>query len=347
MDKQFELNIIEKNKFLSEKQFSKHFPEVYKNIINNTLFLNDASFSERKYCYINEIFSKPKCVVCGKYLKFRDVYVGYGKTCSNKCSRNFVVENITIERQNEINQKHSNTIIEKIKERTDEEKEKISESFRLFHQNMSEDKKRLRAERISNSSKIERTNRTEEKWKETTSKRKETFNLKSIDELNEIYSKISRSVKETMNAKSLQEWIKITEKQFETKKQNNSFNTSKPEEEIYNKLILKFNNVIRQHKTEEYPFHSDFYIPELDLYIEYQGQWTHGGQPFDENNKLHLNKLNEWSEKSIKSKFYKNAIETWTIRDPLKRKTAKENNLNWIEFFTLDEFNKWFESLNI
>ena len=341
MDKQFELNIIEKNKFLSEKQFSKHFPEVYKNIINNTLFLDNASFSERKYCYINEIFSKPKCVVCGKYLKFRDVYVGYGKTCSNKCSRNFVVENITVERQNEINQKHSNTIKEKIKERTGEEKEKISESFRLFHQNMSEDKKRLRAERISNSSKIERANRTEDVWKEITEKRKNIFRKKyGVD-----FYVQSNEFKLKYKDKEFKE--RSLNKQFETKKQNNSFSTSKPEEEIYNKLILKFNNVIRQHKTKEYPFHSDFYIPELDLYIEYQGQWTHGGQPFDENNKLHLNKLNEWKEKSIKSKFYKNAIEVWSSSDPLKRKTAKENNLNWIEFFNIDEFNKWFESLNI
>ena len=41
-------------------------------------------------------------------------------------------------------------------------------------------------------------------------------------------------------------------------------------------------------------------------------------------------------------KKYKNAIDVWTRRDPLKRKTAKENNLNWLEFFTIKDFEDWF-----
>ena len=45
-------------------------------------------------------------------------------------------------------------------------------------------------------------------------------------------------------------------------------------------------------------------------------------------------------------KNYKDAIKVWTIRDPLKRKIAKENNLNWLEFFSIDDFNIWFQSIN-
>jgi len=37
-------------------------------------------------------------------------------------------------------------------------------------------------------------------------------------------------------------------------------------------------------------------------------------------------------------RFYEIAINVWTVRDPLKRETARKNNLNWLEFFTLDEF---------
>lgn len=33
----------------------------------------------------------------------------------------------------------------------------------------------------------------------------------------------------------------------------------------------------------------------------------------------------------------------WTKNDVRKRKAAKKNNLNWIEFFTMDEFMSWFE----
>ena len=43
--------------------------------------------------------------------------------------------------------------------------------------------------------------------------------------------------------------------------------------------------------------------------------------------------------------MYSHAIETWTISDPLKRKTAIKNNLNWLEFWTIPEFMKWYETL--
>ena len=48
------------------------------------------------------------------------------------------------------------------------------------------------------------------------------------------------------------------------------------------------------------------------------------------------------AKKAITKLSYKNAINVWTIRDPLKRKTAKDNGLNWLEFFTMDEFMKWY-----
>lgn len=33
---------------------------------------------------------------------------------------------------------------------------------------------------------------------------------------------------------------------------------------------------------------------------------------------------------------YLGAIEVWTVRDPLKRKTAEENNLNYLVFWDND-----------
>lgn len=64
---------------------------------------------------------------------------------------------------------------------------------------------------------------------------------------------------------------------------------------------------------------------------------------FDENNKNHLEVVNLW--KSKHSIQYDKAIHVWTVRDPLKRKTAKENNLNWMEFFTMDEFYNWYNKI--
>lgn len=43
--------------------------------------------------------------------------------------------------------------------------------------------------------------------------------------------------------------------------------------------------------------------------------------------------------------YYKTAINTWTKKDPLKRQIAKDNKLNWIEFFTIEQFLNWFEQI--
>lgn len=149
--------------------------------------------------------------------------------------------------------------------------------------------------------------------------------------------------------------IKI--KKIITEKQNNSFGKSKLEDKIYILLKNKYDIVERQYfDKNKYPWKCDFYIPKLDLYIEFQGHWSHGDpsydshEPFDENNEKHQFALNMWKklfkeqENNGKKSRYKDAIYTWTIRDPLKRKTAKDNGLNWIEFFSFNDFNIWYKN---
>ena len=63
--------------------------------------------------------------------------------------------------------------------------------------------------------------------------------------------------------------------------------------------------------------------------------WTHGKHPFNKND---IELLETWKKKAEKSNFYKKAIYTWTISDPLKRKTAKDNNLKYLEIFPKDSF---------
>lgn len=146
------------------------------------------------------------------------------------------------------------------------------------------------------------------------------------------------------------ECIKL--KKINTTKINKTIVTSKEENIIYLKLCKKFDCVKRQYYSEKYPFACDFYIPEKDLYIEYQGTWSHGKMPYDETNEkcktildYWKNCLNDRIKKGINNSRYIDAINVWTIRDPLKRKIAKENNLNWIEFFTMDEFLSWYNNL--
>lgn len=136
------------------------------------------------------------------------------------------------------------------------------------------------------------------------------------------------------------------DKQYRTKKKNKSFNTSKAEAYIYELLENKFKIVYREYKSEEYPFYCDFYIKDLDLYIEYNGHPTHGKESFDLTNSKHQEILNIWKEKATKSKYYKTMIRIWTIVDPKKQDFAIKNNLNYLKFYNLNEFMEWYNKLS-
>ena len=73
---------------------------------------------------------------------------------------------------------------------------------------------------------------------------------------------------------------------------------------------------------------------------------THGGHPFNPNNIEDQNKLNKLKIKNSNhqhpgNNLFNSTIQTWTIYDPLKRQTAKDNNLNYLEFFSVDELKIW------
>ena len=140
------------------------------------------------------------------------------------------------------------------------------------------------------------------------------------------------------------------EKNYNTKKQNHTFVESKPELKLLKILRNKFgeSDIEYQYKSDLYPFVCDFYIKSLDLYIELQGSWTHGGEPYNPENPEHIKKLKIWKSKN--TKFYNNAINVWTVRDPFKRLTAKENGIKLVEVFdfkTFKELKNLFKDLNL
>jgi hypothetical protein len=78
----------------------------------------------------------------------------------------------------------------------------------------------------------------------------------------------------------------------------------------------------------------------MDLYIECQYSWTHGGHPFGkekDDEDVFEQMMNEGSD------YYKNAAQTWRYRDTKKRECVLNNSLNWLEFFSIDEFKHWLE----
>lgn len=127
-------------------------------------------------------------------------------------------------------------------------------------------------------------------------------------------------------------------KAFETKLRNGTFKKvdTVAEIELYNVLVKLFSedDIVHPYRdNNRYPFNCDFYIKSVDLFIELNRYWTHGGRPFDPNDEECQNQLDRWKEKAETSKFYKNAIDTWTVRDVHKMSVARENNLNYIYLY--------------
>jgi len=127
------------------------------------------------------------------------------------------------------------------------------------------------------------------------------------------------------------------EKIYQTKKARHTFSSSKVEVEFKEWLEEKFgkDNVMYQYKDDKrYPFNCDFYVKPLDLFIEVQGFASHQSHPYDQSSQEDQEHLAFLESKATSHPMYKTFIEVWTTIDPLKRKTARENNLNFIEIFS-------------
>ena len=131
----------------------------------------------------------------------------------------------------------------------------------------------------------------------------------------------------------------IQQKVYQTKMINHTWSSSEPEEEFYQYLLTKYNktDIKRQYKDTRYPFMCDFYIKSLDLFIELNLSWTHGGHLFDANNSKDTEKLSLWQAKAETSDYYKNAIETWVVRDKRKYQCAQDYNLNYVMIYSKQE----------
>lgn len=121
-----------------------------------------------------------------------------------------------------------------------------------------------------------------------------------------------------------------------------TYKTSKEEEYAFTLLCDKFgkDNVLRQYKTAEYPYCCDFFIKPLQLYIEYNGSWTHGKHVYDPNSEEDARFLHKWQMKckerqNKKHNYYERAIYVWTMLDVKKRAIAKQNKLNFLEIWTI------------
>lgn len=203
----------------------------------------------------------------------------------------------------------------------------------------------------------------------------EKYNVENISQLEETKQKVKNSFLEHYGVENISQSKEIKQKKvntfiehygvnhpmqledyrnasFETAKRNGSFKISKFEKEVTVLLNKKFNKIETQYYDKyRYPYHCDFYIPELDLFIELQGYQGHGGHPFNSENPNDIEKVNIWKQKASIYDYkgdknqYNKYIHIWTISDPEKRELAKTNNLNWLEFFSMEEFMDWYNKI--
>ena len=139
------------------------------------------------------------------------------------------------------------------------------------------------------------------------------------------------------------------EKQILSMYKNGTLSSSKPENESYKLLKEKYPDAIHHYKDKNrYPFNCDFYIPSLDLFIECQYGMFHNKKPYiGTTEDLNTIKILEEKAKNRKQKTgklksrYDSVIYTWTVLDPQKRQIAKANNLNYIEFWNIEELKNW------
>ena len=135
----------------------------------------------------------------------------------------------------------------------------------------------------------------------------------------------------------------MQEHRYNAMKRNHTFNSSSIEEELYLYIKEKFPAVKRQYKDKErYPYFCDFYIVELDYFIELQGYYTHGKHPFNPNSNEDLQLIEHYKEKYGKTC---QAITIWSIKDVEKRECAKRNNLNFKEVWSLSEGKEFVNNL--
>lgn len=80
-----------------------------------------------------------------------------------------------------------------------------------------------------------------------------------------------------------------------------------------------------------YPFSCDFYIKSLDLFIEINAHYSHGGHWFDAS--LHDDVLRQQHLLSSGKKRSLAAVKTWCEKDVKKRQKAKESGIRYLVFW--------------
>ena len=355
-------NSGEYNKRINRKYLETHDLNILHILYNVYDDLSEKTpVYEIYYRLKNNLKKRPVCIICGKPVKYTSGH--YAKFCSKECQYSDLGKKIAKEIKIKSNlEKYGVEHTSQLKEVTDKRTKSRADHVNKIQQHVRESLyKKYGAYDVMHIPHIL------QKIKDTNFKKYGVeFPLQQLKKENsEIYQKISQTcinkfgIDSPLKNKEVREKIKQTNiqkygvdnplknKEIWKKSQDNRqiSSKSKLENNFLNYLKLKYesDDIITQYKSKEYPYYCDFYIKSINLYIEIQGHWTHNDHPFDINNLNDQQIMNIWRTKSLSDKYYKNALNTWTIKDVEKRNTAIQNNLNYLEIFGKTDLNKYID----
>ena len=339
--------------------------ELKERLIKDSDFLKGTKYDDinlrYKYLRVGGSIKNCKCPYCGGIRKLNASVLA--NTCGSKECMSKYQHEVKIKMHKNMNELTKEKLREKMKETC---LKRYGVEYSTQSQLMKEKTSKTKKERYGDS-----TFTNPEKRKKTNirkyggiaplcndniRKKMENTNINRYGVKNVFQSEeIKQAIKETnvnrygveypMMSKYIQSKVNYSDavfKQIMSKKRNGTLHTSSHEKQIYEWLVEEFGVVEKQYMDERYKnpntnlkFKCDFYLPRYDMFIEYQGTYHHGKEPFDEKNIRHQDILNEWKERSLKciNSDYVEAINVWTKKDPLKRKVAVNNKLNFLEIW--------------
>lgn len=328
------------------KRKQEHYEEVKDLLVEYNLSIEEYDHRIRHNIPLDKIFT---CELCGKKIEYNKRSHSYSRFCCHKCANRVTTSS------NNFKEKTVQSWKLRKEQKFIKEYEQLKDLMQQYNLTLDECKYRLK-----NNIPLDKVFICEYCGKPVKFTKKHKYgrfcnnicSTKFTANQPEVQAKIRATIRNKLGVDYVSQSEVIQQKIYITKKKNNTHNVSEAENTAGDLLKQKFPDLKRQFKSKLYPFNCDFYIPSQDLYIEFNGFWTHGREPYDPNNPDHINLLNFWEKKAKEVNFkgqnkdsYLQAIHTWTVKDPLKVKTAKQNNLNFRVFWTVEEVKDWLASL--
>lgn len=132
----------------------------------------------------------------------------------------------------------------------------------------------------------------------------------------------------------------MREKSYESLIKNGRCQKSGREDEVAEYIASLGYSVERHKRTKKFPFNADMYLPEYNLYIEYQGSQFHNTYSYfgTKEDKQLLKEYIKRSEELKKEENrdntqYDNMIYVWSDLDVRKRVYAQENHILYFEIY--------------